>query len=58
MERYEYDVITWSTAVKLRAKLEPVSVNGGREIRKFVAVFLYLNCDYIQFYLHWRMFYD
>ena len=58
VKRYEYDVITWSTAVKLRAQLEPVSANGGREIRKFIAAFFYLNCDYIQFYLHRRMFYD
>ena len=58
VKRYEYDVISWSTAVKLWAQLEPVSVNGGWKIRKFRAVFFYLNCDYIQFYLHRRMFYD
>ena len=58
MKRYKYDVIILSTAVKLWAHLEPVSVNGGREIRKCVAAFLYLNCHYMQFYLHRRMFYD
>ena len=52
VKRYEYDVITWSTAVKLRAQLEPVSVNGGPEIRKFVAAFLYLNCQYIYNFIY------
>ena len=34
VKHYEYDVITWSSAVKLRAQLEPVSFNGGRTNHK------------------------
>ena len=56
-KRYEYDVITRSSAVKLRGQLEPISCNGGRKNRKFIAIFHYLNSRYIQFYLHRRMFY-
>ena len=41
----------------LRAQLEPISCNGRRKNRKFIAIFHYLNSRYIQFYLHRRLFY-
>ena len=42
-QNYEYDVITRSSAVKLRAQLETISCNGRRKTREFIAIFIVLT---------------
>ena len=51
-----YDVKSWSTTVKLQALLEPASFMADAKIPKFIVALFYLNCRYIQFYLHRKMF--